>query len=133
MLDHIRVIIPQKATKGNGRYGAPQPLSLTRFRRNQYLPRVYRLISVPLDFSCPCGEFGVPESLEQQIDQLEELYESELDPQGRAFVPLADAHRRLGDLDKALAVVQQGLGVLVADIDDRQTVSIESLAPDGDG
>ena len=75
----------------------------------------------------------MPESLEQQIDQLEELYEAELDPQERAFVPLADAHRRLGDLDKALAVVQQGLGVLVADIDDRQTVSIESLAPDGDG
>ena len=75
----------------------------------------------------------MPESLKQQIDRLEELYESGLDPQGRAFVPLADAHRRLGDLDKALAVVQQGLGVLVADIDDRQTVSIESLAPDGDG
>ncbi len=75
----------------------------------------------------------MPESLKQQIDRLEELYEAELDPQGRAFVPLADAHRRLGDLDKALAVVQQGLGVLVADIDDRQTVSIESLAPDGDG
>ncbi len=52
----------------------------------------------------------MPESLKQQIDRLEELYESELDPQGRAFVPLADAHRRLGDLDKALAVVQQGLG-----------------------
>jgi len=51
----------------------------------------------------------VPESLKQQIDQLEGLYESELDPQGRAFVPLADAHRRLGDLDKALAVIQKGL------------------------
>ena len=73
------------------------------------------------------------ESLKQQIDRLEGLYESELDSQGRAFVPLADAHRRLGDLDKALAVVQQGLGVLVSDIDDRQTVSIESLAPDSDG
>ncbi len=51
----------------------------------------------------------MPESLKQQIDQLEGLYESELDPQGRAFVPLADAHRRLGDLDKALAVIQKGL------------------------
>ena len=51
----------------------------------------------------------MPESLKQQIDQLEDLYESELDPQGRAFVPLADAHRRLGDLDKALAVIQKGL------------------------
>ena len=29
--------------------------------------------------------------------------------------------------------IRAGLGALVADIDDRQTVSIESLAPDGDG
>jgi tetratricopeptide (TPR) repeat protein len=52
----------------------------------------------------------VPESLKHQIDRLQELYESELDPRGRAFVPLADAHRRLGDLDKALALIQEGLG-----------------------
>ena len=52
----------------------------------------------------------MPESLKQQIDRLQELYESELDPGGRAFVPLADAHRRLGDLDKALALIQEGLG-----------------------
>ena len=52
----------------------------------------------------------MPESLKQQIDRLQELYESELDPRGRAFVPLADAHRRLGDLDKALALIQEGLG-----------------------
>ncbi len=51
----------------------------------------------------------MPESLKQQIDRLQELYESELDPRGRAFVPLADAHRRLGDLDKALALIQEGL------------------------
>ena len=50
------------------------------------------------------------ESLNQQIDRLEEIYKSELDPQGRAFVPLADAHRRLGDLDKALELIQEGLG-----------------------
>ena len=50
------------------------------------------------------------ESLKQQIDRLEELYKSELDPRGRAFVPLADAHRRLGDLDQALTVIQEGLG-----------------------
>lgn len=50
------------------------------------------------------------EALNQQIDRLEEIYRSELDPQGRAFVPLADAHRRLGDLDKALAIIQKGLG-----------------------
>ena len=52
----------------------------------------------------------MPESLKQQIDRLQELYESELDPGGRAFVPLADAHRRLGDLGKALALIQEGLG-----------------------
>ena len=51
----------------------------------------------------------MPESLKQQIDRLQELYESELDPRGRTFVPLADAHRRLGDLDKALALIQEGL------------------------
>ena len=50
------------------------------------------------------------ESLKQQIDRLQELYQSELDPGGRAFVPLADAHRRLGDLGKALALIQEGLG-----------------------
>lgn len=50
------------------------------------------------------------ESLNQQIDRLEGLYKSEKDPQGRAFVPLAEAHRRLGDLGKALTVIQEGLG-----------------------
>ena len=57
----------------------------------------------------PSGDIGVSESLKQQIDRLEEIYKSELDPRGRAFVPLADAHRQLGDLDKALAVIQEGL------------------------
>ena len=90
--------------------GLLQPLSLTRFRRNQYLPRVYGLEIAPLAFSSSSGEFGVSESLNQQIDRLEEIYKSELDPQGRAFVPLADAHRRLGDLGKALEVIQEGLG-----------------------
>ncbi len=51
------------------------------------------------------------ESLHQQIDSLERIYMSELDPQGRAFVSLADTHRRLGDLDKALAVIRSGLDV----------------------
>ena len=63
----------------------------------------------PLAFSSSSGEFGVSESLNQQIERLEEIYKSELDPKGRAFVPLADAHRRLGDLGKALAVLQEGL------------------------
>ena len=90
--------------------GLPQPLALTRFRRNQYLPRVYGPANVPLVLSCSSGEIGVSESLKQQIDRLQEIYKSELDPQGRAFVPLADAHRQLGDLDKALTVIQEGLG-----------------------
>ena len=63
----------------------------------------------PSPFFQLVGEFGVSESLNQQIDRLEEIYESESDPQERAFVPLADAHRRLGDLAKALAVIQEGL------------------------
>ena len=50
------------------------------------------------------------ESLNQQINRLEELYKSGKDPQGRAFVPLAEAHRRLGDLGKALTVIQEGFG-----------------------
>ncbi len=51
------------------------------------------------------------ESLNQQIDRLEEIYKSDKDPQGRAFVPLAEAHRRLGDFGKALALIQEGLVV----------------------
>ena len=90
--------------------GLLQPLSLTRFRRNQYLPPVYGPEIAPLAFSSSSGEFGVSESLSQQIDRLEGIYKSELDPQGRAFVPLADAHRRLGDLGKALTLIQEGLG-----------------------
>jgi len=52
----------------------------------------------------------VSDTVNQQIEQLKEIYKSELDSQGRAFVPLADAHRRLGDLGKALEVIQEGLG-----------------------
>ena len=43
----------------------------------------------PSTFPVRAGSVSVPESLKQQIDRLEELYESELDPQGRAFVLLA--------------------------------------------
>ena len=52
----------------------------------------------------------MPEPLNQQIDRLQEILFSERDPNGRAFVPLADAHRRLGELDRALEVLQEGLG-----------------------
>ena len=65
----------------------------------------------PSSFFRSSGEFGVPESLKLLIDRLEALYESELDPRGRAFVPLADAHRQDGDLDKALAIIQEGLAI----------------------
>ena len=51
----------------------------------------------------------MPEPLHQQIDRLQEIFFSEKDPTGRAFVPLADAHRRLGELDRALGVLQEGL------------------------
>ena len=62
-----------------------------------------------LVFVISSREIGVSESLKQQIDRLREIYKSELDPRGRAFVPLADAHRQLGDLDEALTVIQEGL------------------------
>lgn len=51
----------------------------------------------------------MPEPLNRQIDRLQEIFFSEKDPTGRAFVPLADAHRRLGELDQALEVLQEGL------------------------
>ena len=91
--------------------GPLQPLALTRFRRHQYLPRGCGPVSTPLVFLRVCpGSLGLSESLNQQIDRLQEIYKSDKDPQGRAFVPLADAHRRLGDLGKALEVIQEGLG-----------------------
>jgi len=52
----------------------------------------------------------VPESLTQQIDRLQDVFFSERDPTGRAFVPLADAYRRVGELDRALEVIEEGLG-----------------------
>jgi tetratricopeptide (TPR) repeat protein len=60
-------------------------------------------------FSCSFGEFRVSEPLSQQIDLLQQIYRSDLDPQGRAFVPLADAYRRDGDLARALEIIQKGL------------------------
>ena len=51
----------------------------------------------------------MPEPLNQQIDRLQEIFFSEKDPTGLAFVPLADAYRRLGELDQALDVLQEGL------------------------
>ena len=49
------------------------------------------------------------ESLNRQVDRLQKILRSDLDPDGRAFVPLADAHRQLGNMDQALALVREGL------------------------
>ena len=49
------------------------------------------------------------ESLEQEIFELRSVINSERDPEGRAFVPLADAYRRAHDLDAALETLEEGL------------------------
>ena len=49
------------------------------------------------------------DSLEREIQGLRALLHTDRDPEGRAFVPLADAYRRAGDLDRALEVVSIGL------------------------
>lgn len=51
----------------------------------------------------------VPDSFSDEIRQLEALMFSARDPDGRAFVPLADALRRAGEMDRALAVVSEGM------------------------
>ena len=48
-------------------------------------------------------------SIEQEIRDLHELLGSAQDPEGRAFVPLADAYRRAGDPDRALELLGRGL------------------------
>lgn len=49
----------------------------------------------------------MPKTVRGEIRQLRDAYAR--DPQGRAFVPLADAHRRSGNLDQAHEVLRQGL------------------------
>jgi tetratricopeptide (TPR) repeat protein len=51
----------------------------------------------------------VSESLDQEIRTLRAHFWSARDPEGRAFVPLAEAYRQLGDLDEALSLVRDGL------------------------
>jgi tetratricopeptide (TPR) repeat protein len=51
----------------------------------------------------------VDESLVREIEGLRSLLYSDRDPEGRAFVPLADAHRRGHDLERALQVIEDGL------------------------
>lgn len=52
------------------------------------------------------------EAIEQEIRTLRAQFWSHRDPEGRAFVPLADAYRRKGDLDEAVSLVQDGLARL---------------------
>ncbi|MBT8404270.1 MAG: tetratricopeptide repeat protein [Gemmatimonadetes bacterium] len=47
-------------------------------------------------------------SIEQEIRDLHELFGSSRDPEGRAFVPLADAYRRAGNYDRALGILADG-------------------------
>ena len=49
------------------------------------------------------------DSLEKEIHELRALFWSERDPDGRVFVPLADAYRRQGDLGQALDLLRAGL------------------------
>jgi tetratricopeptide (TPR) repeat protein len=51
----------------------------------------------------------VVEPLAGEIEGLRALFRSERDPEGRAFVPLADAYRRTHDLKRALQVLSEGL------------------------
>ena len=49
------------------------------------------------------------ESLEQEIKKLRSYFWSDRDPDGRGFVPLADAYRRAGDLRQAKDLLLDGL------------------------
>ncbi len=48
-------------------------------------------------------------SLEEEISELRARFWSERDPEGRAFVPLADAYRRAGELNEAVELLDEGL------------------------
>jgi len=50
----------------------------------------------------------VSDTLEQEIRHLRTLYWSDRDPEGRAFVPLADACVRAGRLDEAAELLEDG-------------------------
>jgi hypothetical protein len=51
----------------------------------------------------------VTEALQQEIRTLRSLFHSERDPDGRVFAPLADAHRRAGELQEAVRLLNDGL------------------------
>ena len=48
-------------------------------------------------------------SLEAQISKLRDIYRSAVDPEGRAFVSLADALRRAEDYSEARRILEEGL------------------------
>ncbi len=52
----------------------------------------------------------VGQPLEAHIRRLQEFYWSEHDPDGRGFVPLADALRKAGDFVESHRVLREGLG-----------------------
>jgi tetratricopeptide (TPR) repeat protein len=51
----------------------------------------------------------VTEALQQEIRTLRSLYQSERDPEGRVFAPLADAYRRAGQIPEAFRLLKEGL------------------------
>jgi hypothetical protein len=51
----------------------------------------------------------VTEALQQEIRTLRSLHNSERDPEGRVFAPLADAYRRAGQIPEALRLLNEGL------------------------
>ncbi|MGE0160069.1 MAG: hypothetical protein AB7T31_11720 [Gemmatimonadales bacterium] len=50
------------------------------------------------------------EALQLEIRTLRALLDSERDPGGRAFAPLADAYRRAGKVPEALKILREGIG-----------------------
>jgi len=52
----------------------------------------------------------VSDPIDQEIRILRAIFWSERDPEGRAFVPLADAYLRKGSPDEALSLLEDGLG-----------------------
>jgi len=52
----------------------------------------------------------VSDPIDQEIRILRAIFWSERDPEGRAFVPLADAYLRKGDPQEALSLLEDGLG-----------------------
>ncbi len=49
------------------------------------------------------------EALQQEIRTLRSLFNSDRDPDGRVFAPLADAYRRSGQLQEAVRLLNEGL------------------------